>query len=187
MTSTTFTFAAKLSANPMIGRRVLYMLHKGDADEINRARATIRKGLGTVSEYDPKQEAENSVRTAEWQAEAARREVPRALSTGNGAEEGQILPAFIVTQWTGSANLQVFLDGNDTYWATSRSMYRGDNAPEFKPDLWYYTGGRWHFTVDGEEVDQKAYVEAVADVEARPEDPTRSWEPDARGMWVFAD
>lgn len=34
-----------------------------------------------------------------------------------------------------SCNLQVFLDGNDTYWATSRSLYQAD----------YHTSTRGHF------------------------------------------
>lgn len=55
---------------------------------------------------------------------------------GNYAEAGQVLPATIVRVFdpdgeTGMCNLQVTLDGNDSYWATSRK--RGD-AP-----------GEWHW------------------------------------------
>lgn len=40
---------------------------------------------------------------------------------GNNAEAGQVYPAVSVRVWSpGMANLQVFLDGNDVYWATSR-------------------------------------------------------------------
>jgi hypothetical protein len=42
--------------------------------------------------------------------------------TGNEARTGDVYPALIVRVWGGSgANLQVFLDGADTYWATSRT------------------------------------------------------------------
>ena len=44
---------------------------------------------------------------------------------GNAVEVGQICPAMIVRVFdpeggSGTANLQVFLDGSDSYWATSR-------------------------------------------------------------------
>lgn len=39
---------------------------------------------------------------------------------GNQVISGDIYPALIVRRWTeNSANAQVFLDGNDVYWATS--------------------------------------------------------------------
>ncbi len=41
---------------------------------------------------------------------------------GNSVEPGDICPAMVVRVWdskTGSVNLQVLLDGSDTYWATS--------------------------------------------------------------------
>lgn len=48
---------------------------------------------------------------------------------GNELSEGDILPMLIVHPWgetEGSAvNGQVFLDGNDTYWATSRTEGEG--------------------------------------------------------------
>ena len=57
-----------------------------------------------------------------------RREAGSASKTGNFVEEGQVYPAIIVRVWeTAAANLQlqVFLDGNDTYWATSREIGEG--------------------------------------------------------------
>ena len=41
---------------------------------------------------------------------------------GNHVAAGQVYPAVVVRVFDGGvgANLQVFLDGNDTYWATSR-------------------------------------------------------------------
>lgn len=43
---------------------------------------------------------------------------------GNTPVAGQHYAAILVCTWAGasSANLQVFLDGTDTYWATSRSQ-----------------------------------------------------------------
>jgi len=41
---------------------------------------------------------------------------------GNGARENDLFPAIVVRVWPDSVNLQVFLDGNDLYWATSASF-----------------------------------------------------------------
>jgi len=43
--------------------------------------------------------------------------------TFNDARETCRYPAIVVATWGGTqVNLQVFLDGNDTYWATSRQL-----------------------------------------------------------------
>lgn len=48
---------------------------------------------------------------------------------GNGVQEGQVYPAIVVrTFGKHGANLQVFLDGDDTYWATSRLEGEGPNT-----------------------------------------------------------
>jgi hypothetical protein len=47
----------------------------------------------------------------------------QARNHGNAARAGDVYPAMVVRVFdpsTTTANLQVFLDGNDTYWATSR-------------------------------------------------------------------
>lgn len=46
--------------------------------------------------------------------------VPR--STRNPVSEGDVYPAMVVRVFSteGTANLQVFLDGDSSYWATSR-------------------------------------------------------------------
>lgn len=41
-------------------------------------------------------------------------------TTGNRVEAGQDYPAIVVRTWSTSVNLKVFLDGKDTYWATSK-------------------------------------------------------------------
>lgn len=48
-------------------------------------------------------------------------------SPGNEVAAGQSFPAMVVRAWQGKlVNLQVFLDGEDTYWATSRKHGHGD-------------------------------------------------------------
>lgn len=64
----------------------------------------------TISEYDAKVIAS--------QRKAA------GLTATNEARPGDVLPATIIRVWsteTGCSNLQVHLDGPDTYWATSRA------------------------------------------------------------------
>jgi hypothetical protein len=51
---------------------------------------------------------------------------------GNSLQEGDVLPAVVVrvhAESTVTCNLQVLLDGNDTYWATSRA--EGTNAGQW--------------------------------------------------------
>lgn len=47
----------------------------------------------------------------------------------NDVEEGQVYPAMIVRVWgdtpSAAVNLKVMLDGEDTYWATSRCVGEG--------------------------------------------------------------
>lgn len=55
-----------------------------------------------------------------------------AHSIGNMARGGDVYPAMVVrvfeggTEANGVCNLQVFLDGNDTFWATSRTEGEGE-------------------------------------------------------------
>lgn len=77
---------------PTIGRTVHYRLSQCDADAINHRRA----GHAT-------------------------RDRVNVQTIGNHATAGDICPAMIVATFGGpAANLQVVLDGTDTYWATSR-------------------------------------------------------------------
>jgi hypothetical protein len=84
---------------PTIGRVVHYKLSDYDAEAINRRRFDF--------------------------AAAAPANTGFQGHVGNRAEAGQVFPATIVRVFdpegdTGTSNLQVSLDGNDTYWATSR-------------------------------------------------------------------
>ena len=80
-------------SSPTIGRLVHYTLNEGDADLIKASR-----------------------RVTDHQSPPAGR--------GNNVEEGQTYPALVVRTWgsdVDAVNLQVFLDGNDTHWVTSRT------------------------------------------------------------------
>ena len=94
---------------PTIGRIVLYKLTEADAARINLSRApkaVMAFGGG---------------------------ETIVAGAHGNLARENDVYPAMIVrvfgAETDSCCNLQVFLDGNDAYWATSRKV--GDAAGEF--------------------------------------------------------
>lgn len=90
------------------GRIVHYVLSASDAEEINRRRV--------AKTYLP-----------EWPQGAQ-------AHTGNHAVEGDLLPMIVCRVWRESAvsvNGQVFLDGNDTFWATSR--HEGT-----KPGTWHW-------------------------------------------------
>ncbi|ETK33192.1 hypothetical protein [Microbispora sp. ATCC PTA-5024] len=82
---------------PDIGRIVQYTLSEADAAEINVRRMDDR---------------------------ASRGERPGPPGYGGGAEAGQVYPAIVVRVFASSfnsVNLQVLLDGHDTYWAVSRA------------------------------------------------------------------
>ena len=100
---------------PSIGRIVHYRLTDQDAVEINRRRTT-----GT--------DIAERIKHEEWPIGAQ-------AHIGNHVTPGDTFPAMIVRTWDsteGSAcQLQVFLDGNDTYWATSRS-----EGPEHLSGKW---------------------------------------------------
>lgn len=98
-----------------IGRTVHYTLNEQDALEINRRRTT---GSSIADRMKENRVAVpgggHDVAVYGWHAGAQ-------AHIGNSAEAGQVYPAVSVRVWTpGMANLQVLLDGNDVYWATSR-------------------------------------------------------------------
>ncbi|MGH8026820.1 MAG: hypothetical protein ACREO0_08830 [Pseudoxanthomonas sp.] len=88
--------------NISLGRIVRYRLTEQDASEINRRRIQQHE-ITTATSVD-------------WWHRGAQAHV------GNRAWSGQVLPAIAVAVWGPKcANLQVFLDGNDTLWKTSVS------------------------------------------------------------------
>ena len=59
---------------------------------------------------------------SEFDADAIQARRTEAGTVANTAAGGQIFPAVVVRTFGGSgANLRVLLDGDDTYWATSRT------------------------------------------------------------------
>lgn len=100
---------------PSIGRIVHYKLNKSDAQDINRRRHEFMT----------------------FQREYADNLNPGATGhighTGNAVRPGDVYPAMIVRVFEGNphdvANLQVHLDGNDSFWATSR--HEGNDEGEW--------------------------------------------------------
>jgi hypothetical protein len=90
-----------------------------DAIQINRRRTTGKSIAERLQ-----QEATNFVKA--WPAGAQ-------AHIGNEAQEGQMYPMLITRVWgdtpESAVNGQVFLDGNDVFWATSRTV--GDQVGQF--------------------------------------------------------
>lgn len=96
-----------------IGRTVHYTLNEQDAAEINRRRTNGGSIAARMKSSVPVHDGDEPSIYG-WPAGAQ-------AHIGNTAEVGQVYPAVSVRVWTpGMANLQVMLDGNDVYWATSR-------------------------------------------------------------------
>ncbi|MGI5290898.1 hypothetical protein ACQEVF_47350 [Nonomuraea polychroma] len=95
-----------MSQVPTIGRIVHYQLSDADADAINRRR----------DDYEAFQRGRNPALPGQLGASG------HIAHIGNRVMTGDTFPAMIVRTFGSSyANLQVQLDGNDTYWATSRA------------------------------------------------------------------
>ena len=95
-----------------LGADVVYTLTKSDADAINRRREDFKVHLHRA----PKNVQGLDGRSG-YQGHV-----------GNHAGEGQECAAKVVRVFdpgSHTANLQVFLDGNDTYWATSATLGTG--------------------------------------------------------------
>lgn len=103
---------------PTIGRFVDYTLDANDAEQINRRRTTGHS-IAQRMKYgdDPQLKA--------WPAGAQ-------AHIGNDVKEGDVFPMLIVRCWgdteTSAVNGQVFLDGNDVYWATSVAVGEGPHS-----------------------------------------------------------
>lgn len=101
-------------SKPSIGRIVHYTLSEQDVQAINRRRddfeAFRRTTTGPIEPGMPGRTGHQA-------------------HVGNRPFAGQVLPAVIVRVFdpsTTTVNLQVLLDGNDTYWATSRTEGEGE-------------------------------------------------------------
>ena len=97
-----------------LGRIVHYVLSEQEATEINRRRTDGPSIAARIKE-------------SKWP-------LGGQAHIGNQVEAGQVYPAISVRIWSDvMANFQVLLDGNDCYWATSRSL-DASKAP-----------GTWHW------------------------------------------
>jgi len=114
---------------PSIGRIVHYRLSAQDVEQINRRRTTGKSIADRMKTSLP-------VGAATLEAgvnQIVAWPVGAQAHIGNEVHEGDVFPMLIVQVWGTSAssavNGQVFLDGNDVFWATSRSV--GDKSGTF--------------------------------------------------------
>ncbi len=97
---------------PYIGQPVVYTLSKADADWINRRREDTKAFLA-------------SVRNAQAMPGQPGRD-GHFLHVGSPVAEGYRLPAVVSAVYDPvTVNVRVELDGQDTYWATTRRMGTG--------------------------------------------------------------
>lgn len=91
---------------PTIGRIVHYTLSESDAQAINR-----RRDDAIAARHNP------------VVADSRLKPTGEQVHIGNVAREGDVYPMIITRVWgstpQSAVNGQVFLDGNDTLWATS--------------------------------------------------------------------
>ena len=110
---------------PSIGRIVHYRLSGDDAAQINRRRTT---GASIAERMKPA-----SVMTGTGTTEVAAWPTGAQAHIGNSVAEGDTFPLLITKVWgsdpTSAVNGQVLLDGNDVFWATSRTV--GDQPGTF--------------------------------------------------------
>ncbi|MFG2076954.1 hypothetical protein [Nonomuraea maritima] len=91
-------------SQPSIGRIVHYQLSDADADAINRRR----------DDFEAFQRGRTPALPGQAGADG------HVAHVGNRVMTGDVFPAMIVRTFGAAyVNLQVYLDGNDTYWATS--------------------------------------------------------------------
>lgn len=106
-------------SQPSIGRIVLYKLNEHDAAAINKRRADFQKALRPGGSVD-------FLADPGFQGHI-----------GNSVKAGETYPALVVRRWGDTpescVQLQVFLDGNDTYWATSVNQGDGERQWSWPP------------------------------------------------------
>lgn len=116
------------------GERIVYTLTGADALAINRRRtsgASIAARMKMCIAAPSSKGAEDLRGEVHGWPEGAQAHI------GNNVAEGQRFPGIVVRDWQGmkdplapepdnpAVNLQVWLDGNDTFWATSRREGEG--------------------------------------------------------------
>lgn len=101
-----------MTQTPTLGRVVHYTVSQEDADKINKRREDFAEHLRKYPSFEP---------------------TGYIAHFGNTVKEGDTFTATIVRAWPTSANLQVLLDGNDTFWATSVSEGEGPRTWAWPP------------------------------------------------------
>jgi hypothetical protein len=108
-----------IESPPVVGEHVHYRLSEQDAASVNVRRRDFQAFQRSHAHpHEPGQPGA----------------IGHVAHVGNEAREGDVCAATIVRVFdpgTDTVNLQVHLDGNDTYWATSRT--KGD-----QPGNWTY-------------------------------------------------
>ena len=102
---------------PSMGRIVHYQLSAADAQQINRRRTTGKSIADRMRSSTAVAGGPTDPAIYAWPAGAQ-------AHIGNVVVEGDIFPMLIVRVWgptaSSAVNGQVFLDGCDVFWATSR-------------------------------------------------------------------
>jgi hypothetical protein len=103
-----------MSQAPSVGRIVHYKLIAHDAALINKRREDFRQFVKESGNYP----SDGYV-----------------AHVGNPVEAGDVFPAIIIRVWEAakSCNLQVLLDGTDTFWACSVSEGEGERNWSWPP------------------------------------------------------
>jgi hypothetical protein len=104
-----------------IGRTVLYTLCEQDAEQINRRRTTGQSIADRIKRCSSS--AITPSEGAVWIGLNGGWPIGAQAHIGNTVSAGYVFPMTVVRVWdkaSGCINGQVLLDGNDTYWATSR-------------------------------------------------------------------
>lgn len=103
---------------PSIGRIVHYKLSASDVELIMRRRTT-GMSIAERLKVNASPDLGGSIPVVAWPAGAQ-------AHIGNNVYEGDVFPMLIVRVWgstpESAVNGQVFLDGNDVFWATSRTV-----------------------------------------------------------------
>lgn len=87
-----------MTQTPSLGRVVHFTVSQEDADKINKRREDFAKHYRKHPSIEP---------------------TGYVAHYGNQVRSGDVFAATIVRVFPTAINLQVLLDGNDTYWATS--------------------------------------------------------------------
>lgn len=124
------TFAT--AASSRVGARVLYMLSEPDARDIFQKRR--QAGWATKTGNEPREgQVVPGIIVADWYHPLTASQLPDAELT-----EEKLAALNAERQAASSVNIQVFLDGDDGYWVTSRSMWTESTGAEYMKSRWVF-------------------------------------------------